>query len=70
MQQSPHPQYMSNNFGIPQYLTVREPYTGGFGARLARESLRSILKSIGHTFAHFFDVEIFGPPPGDGNGPR
>lgn len=62
---------MSTSFGIPQYLSVREPQTsGGFGTRLARESLRSMLKSIGHTFAHFFDFEIFGPPPpGGGNTP-
>lgn len=62
--------FMASNFGIPQYLTVREPQTAGtsFSARLAREALRSILKSIGHTFAHFFDVEIVGPPPGGGDG--
>lgn len=61
-------QLMAVNFGIPQYLTVREPQNNGvgFGARLVRESLRSALKSIGHTFAHFFDVEMFGPPPGGG----
>lgn len=67
-------QLMSTNFGIPQYLTVREPQTGGsFGARLVRESFRSMLKSIGHTFANFFDTEIFGPgeqPPGGGAPPR
>lgn len=65
-------QLMSVNFGIPQYLTVREPQTQGVGffARLGRESLRSALKSIGHTFAHFFDVEIFGPPPNDGGNPQ
>lgn len=68
LQQGSH--LMSTNFGIPQYLSVREPQTsGGFGARLARESLRSILKSIGHTFAHFFDFEIFGPPPPGGGNP-
>ncbi len=62
---------MATNFGIPQYLTVREPHTGGFGVRLARESLRSVLKSIGHTFAHFFDVEIFGShKDDDDNGQR
>lgn len=61
---------MSTNFGIPQYLSMREPQTsGGFGARLARESLRSILKSIGHTIAHFFDVEVLGPPPPGGGNP-
>lgn len=68
LQQHGGNQMMAVNFGIPQYLTVREPHTGGFGARLVRESFRSMLKSIGHTFAHFFDVEIVGsPPPGGGN---
>ncbi len=58
---------MATHFGIPQYLTVREPTTGGnFGQRLVRESLRSMFKSLGHTFAHYFDVEIFGPPPQNG----
>jgi hypothetical protein len=61
---------MAVSFGIPQYLSVREPHTGGFGQRLVRESFRSMLKSIGHTFAHFFDVEVFGPPPNDGGGPQ
>lgn len=58
------------NFGIPQYLSVREPQTSGsYGERLFIESLRSMLKSIGHTFAHFFDAEVLGrsgrgdPPP-------
>lgn len=66
----PGQQYMAVNFGIPQYLSVREPSTANFGARLARETFRSMLKSIGHTFAHFFDVEIFGPPPNDGGSPQ
>lgn len=63
---------MSTHFGIPQYLTIREPQTHGtsFGKRLARESLRSILKSIGHTIAHFFDVEVLGPPPPGGGSPH
>lgn len=69
-QQQPGQQYMAMNFGIPQYLSRREPHTSGFGARLARESLRSMLKSIGHTFAHFFDVEVFGDPPNDGGNPQ
>ena len=64
-------QFMSTTYGIPQYLSVREPQTsGGFGARLARESVRSILKSVGHTIAHFFDTEIFGGPPNDGGNPQ
>lgn len=70
----PHPgaHLMSTHFGIPQYLTVREPQTGrNFGQRLFSETVRSMLKSIGHTFAHFFDVEIFDnrPPPGGGAPP-
>lgn len=70
--QQPGAHLMSMQFGIPQYLSVREPQTFGasFGKRLARESLRSVLKSIGHTIAHFFDVEILGPPPGGGNPPE
>jgi hypothetical protein len=61
---------MTSSFGIPQYLSRREPQTsGGFGTRLARESLRSALKSIGHTFAHFFDWEIFGSHDDGGGNP-
>lgn len=57
------PQAMAVNYGIPQYLTVREPSNGrGLGKRLAIEAGRSILKSLGHTIAHFFDVETFGGP--------
>lgn len=59
---------MPVNYGLPQYLTVREPVTGGaLMKRLGVEVIRSMGKSFGHTIAHFFDVEIFtrrddGPP--------
>lgn len=61
-------QMMPVNYGLPQYLTVREPVTGGaLMKRLGVEVIRSMGKSFGHTIAHFFDVEIFtrrddGPP--------
>lgn len=68
-QQAPH--YWQHNagvpqYGIPQYLTIREPISGqGLGLRLLTEAARSIGKSLGHTIAHFFDVEVFGgKPPG------
>lgn len=49
------------NYGMPQYLTNREPAQGrGLMARLGIEVLRSLGKSAGHTLAHFFDVEAFG----------
>lgn len=49
------------NYGMPQYLTNREPAQGrGMMARLGIEVLRSLGKSAGHTLAHFFDVEAFG----------
>ena len=54
-------QSYSANFGIPQYLTVREPVNSGSPMkRLGVETARSVGKSIGHTIAHFFDVEILG----------
>lgn len=60
---------MATNYGIPQYLSVREPQTGSFGGRLAREVFRSMMKGLSHTIAHFFDVEIFGSSGGnDGQG--
>lgn len=49
------------NFGIPQYLTAREPVTSGnFSKRLGLELVRSVGKSLGHTLANFFDTEILG----------
>jgi hypothetical protein len=54
-------QLVSTNYGMPQYLTVREPANGkSLGARLGGEILRSLVKSFGHTLAHFFDVESIG----------
>ena len=48
------------NYGMPQYLTAREPvHGGGLLKRLGLEVLRSLGKSAGHTVAHFFDVESF-----------
>lgn len=61
-------QMMPVNYGLPQYLTVREPVTNGtLMRRLGVEVIRSMGKSLGHTIAHFFDVEVFtrredGPP--------
>lgn len=65
------PQHFSNQYGVPPYLTMRQPdSTGGVLRRMLFEIVRSMGKSIGHTIAHFFDVEIFGirpqqpqPPP-------
>lgn len=55
------PQMMPMNSYMPQYLTAREPVNGqGLPKRLGLEMLRSIGKSLGHTIAHFCDVEIFG----------
>ena len=49
------------NYGMPQYLTVREPVVGQkLFTRLGVEVLRSIGKSFGHTLSNFFDTEIFG----------
>lgn len=55
-------QMMPINHYMPQYLTVRQPATPGqsLARRLLIESGRSIGKSLGHTIAHFFDVEVFG----------
>jgi hypothetical protein len=48
------------NYGMPQYLTVREPVNGQrLFTRLGVEVLRSMGKSFGHTLANFFDVEMF-----------
>ena len=55
------------NFGIPQYLTTREPHTSGsFPKRLGLELVRSMGKSLGHTLANFFDTEILGHKPNQG----
>ena len=65
-QQPPHnaPQSIAVNYFMPQYLSVREPANGrSLGKRLFTEAVRSIGKSLGHTIAHFFDVEIFGNAP-------
>lgn len=49
------------NYGIPQYLSVREPVNGqSLPKRLGMEVLRSLGKAVGHTIAHFFDVEAVG----------
>jgi hypothetical protein len=49
------------NYGMPQYLTVREPVNGQkLFTRLGVEVLRSMGKSFGHTLSNFFDTEIFG----------
>ncbi len=68
-----HPQHVGMqqmvpvNYGIPQYLSVREPSTsGGLSKRLGRELVRSMGKSLGHTLANFFDTEIFGHKPDRG----
>lgn len=59
-QQVTHPGF-SGQYGIPQYLSIREPVaTGGLGKRMGLEVLRSMGKSFGHTIANFFDSEIFG----------
>lgn len=50
------------NYGMPQYLTNREPIEGrGLLVRLILEVIRSVGKASGHTIAHFFDVEAFLP---------
>lgn len=54
------PQVVSVNYMMPQYLTIRESITGGgLLRRLGVEVVRSMGKSVGHTVAHFFDVEQF-----------
>jgi hypothetical protein len=63
-------QMMPINHYMPQYLTVRQPVIPGqsMAKRLLIESGRSVCKSLGHTIAHFFDVEIFGPGGNKPNG--
>lgn len=61
-------QMVQVNYGMPSYLTVREPGgTGSYMGRLMREMGRAIGKSIGHTIAHAFDVDTWSgnPPPGN-----
>lgn len=67
-----HPPQFSGHYGIPQYLTVRQPVNSGpILERMWWETLRSIGKAIGHTLANFFDSEVFGrhggPGPGNSN---
>ncbi len=55
------PQNIPVQHYMPQYLTIREPTeSGSIPKRLAIEVVRAMGKSLGHTIAHFFDVEIFG----------
>ena len=63
-QNSSYQQMVPVNYAMPQYLTVREPInSANRGKRLMIEVGRSMLKSIGHTFANFFDSESFTSPP-------
>lgn len=81
-QQQPNPQYpphhyqqpphFSGHYGIPAYLSVRQPSNSGtIVERMWWETLRSMGKAIGHTLANFFDSEVFGRfgGPGPGAGP-
>ena len=62
--QQMYQQMMPVNYGMPQYLTSREPLgSGELMERLLREILRSIGKALGHTIANFFDTEVIGRPP-------
>jgi hypothetical protein len=63
-------QMMPINHYMPQYLTARQPVVPGqsMAKRLLIEAGRSIGKSLGHTIAHFFDVEIFGAGGNKPNG--
>lgn len=74
-QQPQAPAWGAAHYGIPQYLTVREPENGrSLLGRLFVEIWRSLGKSLGHTIAHFFDVEPVGrqpqpqQPPHNGHG--
>jgi hypothetical protein len=64
-QQHGYQQMVPVNYGMPQYLTVREPMHEKRGKRLFIEIVRSLGKSFGHTLANFFDSEAFTtrPPP-------
>jgi hypothetical protein len=68
-----YPTQFAGHYGIPQFLTVRQPVNSGpILERMWWETLRSIGKAIGHTLAHFFDSEVFGrhggPGPGNSSG--
>lgn len=54
-----NPHSFPTNYGIPQYLSVREPVHQPRGRRFIVELLRSMGKSAGHTIANFFDLEVF-----------
>lgn len=63
------PAHFATHYGIPQYLTVRQPVNSGpIVERMWWEVFRSIGKAIGHTLANFFDQEIFGRHGGPGSG--
>jgi len=67
-----HPSHFSGHYGIPAYLSVRQPSNSGtIVERMWWETLRSMGKAIGHTLANFFDSEVFGRfgGPGPGAGP-
>jgi hypothetical protein len=53
------------NYTMPAYLSVPEAQHPGesLWAVLFREVIRSLLKSAGHSIAHFFDSRPMGPPP-------
>jgi len=68
-----HPTQFAGHYGVPQYLTVRQPVSSGpILERMWWETLRSVGKAIGHTLANFFDSEVFGrhggPGPGNSSG--
>lgn len=65
--QGQHPTHFAGHYGVPQYLTVRQPVNSGpIMERLFWETIRSMGKSLGHTLANFFDSEIFGRHGGPG----
>jgi hypothetical protein len=67
-QQHHYGPHFSGNYGIPQYLTVRQPSNSGpIIERMWWEVLRSMGKSVGHTLANFFDSEVFGRHGGPGS---
>lgn len=56
------------NYAMPAYLSVpeqRQPNQGILSV-LGREMVRAMGKSLGHTIAHFFDMNPFKLPPGQG----